>query len=102
MVYYIVHLNEWPIVHTSEQAECFVNNRRNGFWNQATASMGGGQYRIINNARDCFGPRLALFRNQSPQLPWSVPSETEEIEPSPPDRSSPHRQIDPALTPRDR
>jgi hypothetical protein len=100
MVYYIVHLNEWPIVHTSEQAECFVNNRRNGFWNQATASMGGGQYRIINNARDCFGPRLALFRNQPPQLPWSVPSETEEIEPSPPDRSSPHRQIDPALTPR--
>ena len=74
MVYYIVHLNEWPIVHTSEQAECFVNNRRNGFWNQATASMGGGQYRIINNTAGSVGPRLALFRDQPPAFNWRAAS----------------------------
>ena len=59
---------------SAEQAACFVNKRSKGFWNYAPASMGGGQYRIINNARDCVSPRLALFREQPPQLPWSAPS----------------------------
>ena len=53
-----------------EQAECFVNKLSKGFWNHAPASMGGGQYRIINNTAGCIGPRLAVFREQPPQLRW--------------------------------
>ena len=55
-----------------EQAECFVNKLSKGFWNHAPASMGGGQYRIINNTAGCIGPRLAVFREQPPQLRWQV------------------------------
>ena len=99
----VCYNDKWHSAHTfTEQAECFVNNRRNGFWNHAAASMGGGQYRIINNARDCIGPRLALFRDQPPQLPWSVVvvvlttipwSATSEIEPSPPPHPHPHPRL---------
>ena len=49
-----------PLAHvralSAEQAACFVNKRSEGFWNHAPASMGGGQYRLINNARDCTAP----------------------------------------------
>ena len=55
---------------TPEQAECFVNKLSKGFWNHAPASMGGGQYRIINNTAGCIGPRLAVFREQPPKLRW--------------------------------
>ena len=66
---------------TAELAACFVNKRSEGFWNRAPASMGGGQYRIINNTAGSVGPRLALFRDQPPpQFYWQA---TLEIEPSP-------------------
>ena len=55
---------------SAEQAAWFVNKRSKGFWNYAPASMGGGQYRIINNTAGCIGPRLAVFREQPPQLRW--------------------------------
>ena len=54
-----------------EQAASFVNTRSEGFWSHAPVSMGGGQYRIINNTAKSIGPRLALFREQPPQLHWS-------------------------------
>ena len=57
---------------SAEQAACFVNRRSKGFWNHAPASMGGGQYRIINNTAGCIGPWLALFRDQPPQLQWQA------------------------------
>ena len=34
---------------SKEQAGCFSNKRSEGFWNEAPAHLGGGQYRIINN-----------------------------------------------------
>ena len=55
---------------TSELVACFVNRRSEGFWNHAPASLGGGQYRILNNTAGCIGPWLALFREQPPQLHW--------------------------------
>ena len=57
---------------SAEQAACFVNKRSKGFWNYAPASMGGGQYRIINNTAGCIGPWLALFREEPPHLAWSA------------------------------
>jgi len=61
---------------TAELAACFVNKRSEGFWNRAPASMGGGQYRIINNTAGSVGPRLALFRDQPPpQFYWPAPPE---------------------------
>ena len=63
-----------PLAHvcalSAEQAECFVNKLSKGFWNHAPASIGGGQYRIINNTAGCIGPRLAVFRDQPPHLRW--------------------------------
>ena len=57
---------------TTELAARFVNRRSEGFWNHAPASMGGGQYRIINNTAGSIGPRLALFRDQPPPCDWSA------------------------------
>ena len=57
---------------SAEQAAWFVNKRSKGFWNYAPASMGGGQYRIINNTAGCIGPWLALSREQPPHLAWSA------------------------------
>ena len=57
---------------TAELAACFINKRSEGFWNHAPASMGGGQYRIINNTQGSLGPRLVLFREQPPPLDWSA------------------------------
>ena len=57
-------------VLTAKLAECFVNRRSEGFWNYAPASMGGGQYRIINNTAGCIGPRLALFKGEPPPCDW--------------------------------
>ena len=56
---------------TTELAECFVNRHSEGFWNYASASMGGGQYRIINNTAGCIGPQLALFKGEPPPCDWS-------------------------------
>ena len=67
---------------TPEQAECFVNKLSKGFWNHAPASMGGGQYRIINNTAGCIGPRLAVFREQPPKLRWPAPSRSNHLPPS--------------------
>ena len=65
-----------PLTHicalSAEQAACFVNKFSKGFWNEAPAHLGGGQYRIINNTAGCIGPWLALFRKQPPQLEWSA------------------------------
>ena len=61
-------------VLSAELAASFVNKRSEGFWNHAPASMGGGQYRIINNTAGSIGPRLALFRDQPPPCDWSATS----------------------------
>ena len=55
------------------QAACFVNKFSKGFWNDAPAHLGGGQYRIINNTAGCIGPWLAIFREEPPHLAWSAP-----------------------------
>ena len=55
---------------SAELAACFVNKRSEGFWNNAPKSMGGGQYRILNNTAGSIGPRLALFRDQPPEFQW--------------------------------
>jgi len=55
---------------SAELAACFVNKRSEGFWNSAPKSMGGGQYRILNNTAGSIGPRLALFRDQPPEFQW--------------------------------
>ena len=60
---------------SAEQAACFVNKRSEGFWNHAPASMGGGQYRILNNTAGCIGPWLAVFREEPPHLAWPVTPE---------------------------
>ena len=57
---------------TTELAARFLNKRSEGFWNHAPASMGGGQYRILNNTASCLGPWLALFREQPPPFDWSL------------------------------
>jgi len=57
---------------SEEQAAFVVNKRSEGFWNHAPASMGGGQYRILNNTAGCIGPWLGLFRDQPPQLNWPM------------------------------
>ena len=57
---------------SAEQAACFVNKRSKGFWSQAPANLGGGQYRIVNNTVGCIGPWLAVFREQPPHLAWSA------------------------------
>jgi hypothetical protein len=54
------------------QAACFVNKFSKGFWNDAPAHLGGGQYRIINNTAGCIGPWLAIFREEPPHLAWSA------------------------------
>ena len=64
---------------SAELAACFVNKRSEGFWNSAPKSMGGGQYRILNNTAGSIGPRLALFRDQPPPFQWQAIS-----------RSNPH------------
>ena len=68
---------------TTELAARFANKRSEGFWNHAPASMGGGQYRILNNTASCQGPWLALFREQPPPFDWSAthsPRDRTEIE----------------------
>ena len=55
---------------SEEQAACVVNKRSEGFWNHAPVSMGGGQYRILNNTAGCIGPWLALFAEQPPYIEW--------------------------------
>jgi len=57
---------------STELAACFVNKRSEGFWNSAPKSMGGGQYRILNNTAGSIGPRLALFRDQPPPFQWQA------------------------------
>ena len=64
---------------SNELASCFANKRSEGFWNNAPKSMGGGQYRILNNTAGSIGPRLALFRDQPPPFQWQAIS-----------RSNPH------------
>ena len=64
---------------SNELAACFANKRSEGFWNNAPKSMGGGQYRILNNTAGSIGPRLALFREQPPPFQWQAIS-----------RSNPH------------
>ena len=46
-----------------EQMQHASNQRSEGFWNQAPASMGCGPYRIVNNTSTCIGPWLAIFRD---------------------------------------
>ena len=55
---------------SAELAACFVNKRSEGFWNSAPKSMGGGQYRILNNTAGSIGPWIALFRDQPPAFNW--------------------------------
>ena len=55
---------------STELAACFVNKRSEGFWNSAPKSMGGGQYRILNNTAGSIGPWIALFRDQPPAFNW--------------------------------
>ena len=63
-----------PLAHvrgvSAELAACFINKRSEGFWNNAPKSMGGGQYRILNNTAGSTGPRLALFRDEPPEFQW--------------------------------
>ena len=55
---------------SAELAACFVNKRSEGFWNSAPKSMGGGQYRILNNTAGSTGPWIAVFRDQPPNFNW--------------------------------
>ena len=57
---------------TAELAACFINKRSEGFWNRAPESMGGGQYRILNNTAGSLGPWLVLFREHPPPFDWSA------------------------------
>ncbi len=59
---------------SAEQAAYFINRFSKGFWNNAPVSMGGGQYRIINNTAGCVAPLMALFSGQPPQLDWCAES----------------------------
>ena len=63
-----------PLAHvrgvSAELAACFVNKRSEGFWNSAPKSMGGGQYRILNNTAGSTGPWIAVFRDQPPNFNW--------------------------------
>ena len=53
-----------------DQAAYFINRFSKGFWNNAPASMGGGQYRILNNTAGCVPPLMAVFSGQPPSLDW--------------------------------
>ena len=59
---------------STEQAAYFVNRFSKGFWNNAPESIGGGQYRIINNTAGCVAPWIAVFSGQPPQLNWRAES----------------------------
>jgi len=63
-----------PLAHvralSAELAACFVNKRSEGFWNSAPKSVGGGQYRILNNTAGSTGPWIAVFRDQPPNFNW--------------------------------
>ena len=67
---------------SAELAACFVNKRSEGFWNSAPKSMGGGQYRILNNTAGSIGPWIVLFREQPPNFNWHAASRLK-LEPQP-------------------
>jgi hypothetical protein len=67
---------------SAELAACFVNKRSEGFWNSAPKSMGGGQYRILNNTAGSIGPWIALFRDQPPNFNWHAASRFKLLSPS--------------------
>jgi hypothetical protein len=64
---------------SNELAACFANKRSEGFWNSAPKSMGGGQYRILNNTAGSIGPRLALFRDEPPPFQWQAISRSNSL-----------------------
>eukprot|EP00964_Phaeocystis_antarctica_P117446 scaffold81285_cov63-Phaeocystis_antarctica.AAC.2 len=78
---------------SAELAACFVNKRSEGFWNSAPKSMGGGQYRILNNTAGSIGPWIALFRDQPPNFNWHAASRLK-LEPQPWPHN-PHFHFDP-------
>jgi hypothetical protein len=76
--------NPTPVLTPPPNSTSTANpNTQQGFWNHAPASMGGGQYRILNNTAGCIGPWLALFREQPPHLHWRATS-TSNPAPTPP------------------
>ena len=80
---------------SAELAACFVNKRSEGFWNSAPKSMGGGQYRILNNTAGSIGPRLALFRDQPPPFQWQAISRSN---PHFSSKSKPHPRLEVTFT----
>lgn len=57
---------------TPELRPHFNNSLRGGFWNEAPASLGGGEIRIINNTITCDGPQLIVYRKAAPDLDWGA------------------------------
>lgn len=51
---------------TKEQTYVFVNSRRGGMWNIPSPRGGGGDYRVVNNTKDCIGPPVAIFSSSPP------------------------------------
>ena len=52
---------------------CTGNSKapRTGVWKQAPAALGGGEFRLLNNTKECTGPWLVIFREQPPtDLAW--------------------------------
>lgn len=59
---------------TEEQTYIFVNSKKGGMWNYPSPH-GGGDYRVVNNTKDCIGPPVAIFSSSPPDTDFpALPS----------------------------
>ena len=48
------------------------NSLSAGFWKRAPASLGGGEFRLVNNTITCEGAWLVVYREAPPpDIPWA-------------------------------
>ena len=59
-----VHFSRVHVLKPNELS----NGHGEGFWKRATAAMGGGKVRIVNNTLTCIGPQLVVYE-EPPQVP---------------------------------
>ena len=54
------------VASTPELRDAFANPLSEGFWKCAPPTLGGGQFRLVNNTQSCIGPCLIIYNGVPP------------------------------------